>query len=204
MSGMDRASDDLLTLIVSHYNERPLLEGMGPNADDMLAALGAVTADQLISVCVSPANIRQSSRWIAGNEADDLLYLREADSLYVVVCSGALVAGLPYEELPNMNRIVQHASLGDALTVVPSLSVDDAYYPQDWPPNAAARFRTRVNVLLDGNGLKGEDRVITCAFATAKMIRAMSEHYSSPLTPLLIALETLAGCARMTPLQKEM
>lgn len=204
MSGIDGASDDLLTFILSYYSQHPVMEGMGPNADDMLAALGAVTADQLISVCVSPANIRQSSRWIVGNEADDLLYLRQADSLYIVICSGVLVHGFPFEELPDMGAIVQRASMGDALAVVPPMSVDDDYYPQDWPPNAALRFRDQVNALLDANGVKGEERVIACAFATAKMIMAMSVHYPSPLIPLLIALETLAGCARMTPLQKEL
>lgn len=205
MSGIDEASDDLIELVANYYGERAqeVIEGIGPNTEDLLGALAAITADQLVSVCVSPESIRESSRWIIGDEVDDLLYRRGQDTLYIIIVSGALADGMPFDELPTMEPIVSKASEGDNLIYVPPYSVDEAFYPNDWPPNAAVRFRGHVNALLDKHKIKGEERAMACAFATAKMVKMATEHYDDPQTPLLIALETLAGVARMTPLQQE-
>lgn len=203
MSGMDEASDEIIELVANYYNGQGTQDGQGPSTDDMLGALGAITADQLVKVCVSPDNIKQSSRWILGQQVDDLLYRRADDTLYIIVCSGALALGMAFESLPDMEEIVGRASMGDLLPVVPPLTVDEAFYPQDWPPNAAVRFRPYVNAILDKHTVRGEERAMACAFATAKMIRMATEHYDDAQVPLLIALETLAGVARMTPLEKE-
>lgn len=203
MSGMEEASDDLLALVAGYYARTP--EGMefGPNADEILGALAAISADQLIRLCVSPENIRQSSRWVIGNEVDDLLYKGEADTLFTVIESGALAAGMEYEDLPERVPIIARASMGDELAIVPPLTVPEQYFPPDWPPNAAVRFRAEANGILDRHAIKGAERAIACAYATAKMLRVATEGYPDPQIPLLISLETLAGVARMTPLEKE-
>ena len=204
MGDMDTASDELIALVAHYYDAQSTQTDGGPNTDDMIGALAAFAADQLISLCVSPENIKESSRWIIGNEVDDLLYRDEnKDTMYFVMTSGSLATGMAPGDLPEMEPIVARASMGDELAAVPFLSVKEHYYPTDWPPNAAVRFRAQVNAILDTHGVKGEDRPVTCAFATAKMIRIATEKYVDPMVPLLIALETVAGMARMTPLQKE-
>lgn len=208
MSGMDEASDEIIELVANYYGKRAkkMQDGLGPSAENMLGALAAITADQLVKVCVSPQNIVQSSRWISGNEVDDLLYKRPDDTLFIVIAAACLSLGMRHDELPSMEAIVRKASEGDNLLVFPSLSVDERFHPRDWPPNAAVRFRAFVKAILDRHKIKGEERAITCAFATSKIVKFACERdlfSDEPYVPLLIALETLAGCSRMTPLEKE-
>ncbi|MCB1682798.1 MAG: hypothetical protein H6858_04325 [Rhodospirillales bacterium] len=202
MDKLDKASDDILAFILPKY----VTEEGDMSAETLVCAFAALTGDQLVRHCVPLARIEPGSKWIYNEDIDSLMYKREEDSLYIILSAGALTSGLAFAELPDMDPII--ADTDDVIREggeqdYPPLSVADYSYPHEWSPNVAVRYRYDIDGILLKHKIKGEEKVIACALATSKMIKAAAEETGDPYLFLLLALEMLAGVSRMVPLKQE-
>ncbi len=196
---LDKASDDIFSVVLSYYAS----EDLNP-VETATAALAAITGEQLVRYAVPAGSIDSKTVWVFHEKAEDLLFKRERDTLNIIIGAGALASGLSFESLPDFADILARADAAiRSGSSFPPLSIPREMYPAEWPANCAFRHRGQVDFILDENNLRGEARVLACALAVSKMVKVSADRTGDVWHFFILALEVLAGSARMAPLKQE-
>lgn len=196
---LDKASEDIFSVVISYY---AALES-NP-VETATAALAAIAGEQLVRYAVPPGSIDSKTVWVFNEKAEEILFLRERDTLNIIIGAAALASGLPFEMLPDMGEILDRTDAAiRSGSAFPPLTIPRDAYPAEWPANCAFRHRAQVDFILDENKLQGEQRVLASAMAVAKMVKISADMTGELRHFLVVALEVLAGSARMAPLKEE-
>ena len=119
--------------------------------------------------------------------------------LWHLICEGAVQAGATPSALPQTEAVAARTAQAVGGSPYPPLSVPDKHYPHEWSPNACPRLRQAIEKTAAQHGIDHGDTARALALAIVLLI-AQTKAVLPPATSATLALEIMAGVARMAPL----
>jgi hypothetical protein len=166
----------------------------GSSDPTLLAALATLAAERVLLT-----SDRDPPR--AGWSADKHAAPNTA-AAWTIIKGYALKAGVAEHDLPEPRAIAEAADAAIGLASLPPLSVPRAHYPRDRSSNAVPGLRQIVRALQDEHRLCHKEMADALCHVIGQIV-VRSRGTLDPAIATTLAMETLIGVTRMSPLAVE-
>lgn len=190
--------NDVLNFMIQKYRTQG-----GVHAETIIGATAALAAD--FALRGTARELPVGHNWVVSEGADRLLYAGEEQgeaTVWSIIRGGALKAGADPAALPDLETTVKRVADAVGSSPFPPLSIPAEHYPHEWSPNAGPKLRDELAGITARAGLTTEQTALALGFALARLMEYTSDVLAPELSATL-ALEIMAGVARMSPLSRE-
>ncbi len=187
------AATDLVAMLLAAYTFQDRLQ-----AEAAIAAAAALTGEFALRSTGMPL---AENGAVPGDAADDVLFAGAPEgraTAWMFMMHAAIEAGAAEYDLPRIEAVAaQHAEEPDD-AMLPRLSVQEKYVPQELPINVGPRFRHKVIAIADTHDLSLREITVTLGAATGQLI-IRTQHDFPPRVAVTLAAEVMLAVARMAP-----
>ncbi len=197
-ANVDSASTDILDyLIASYRNER------GVHTETIIGGAAALAGETVL--CAVEPRLPDQIGCVFSERATYAIFgfpgVQDGEGgLWNYIRLAAIEAGAKIEDLPTAKDVIGRVADAVGSDCFPPISVPNCHYPQEWSPNACPRLRSGLHEIFAAHKVKGLAAAKAVVLAIVLLI-IQTKNVLNPVVSATLALEVMAGVARMVPLQ---
>ncbi|GAB5388462.1 MAG: hypothetical protein Alpg2KO_14300 [Alphaproteobacteria bacterium] len=165
----------------------------------VIGAAACIAGEQVLMD--STDDLMEDIAYVTSCASDTLLFEKGPHDLSAWDClvGPAKQTGIAENDIPRRRHVLERVVDAIGGNMFPRLSVEQTYWPQEWSPAAAPRFRQAFDDLAEEHGLSLEEEALAASAAAGLLIVWTADALPMKIG-LQLAAELMVSKTRMMPL----